>query len=361
MQDKEGSFLENEKLYRKKFSTKHILRVVDMKRFLLKALFVFIGFLAFAQERIAVFPFEDRSNVYTKDELDSFYVEFSNEFRNKTDDRKFTVLTRKDLENLINMEARFQLSDYSSKEKTAELQRVLNAQQVLYCLILKVGNEIRITVSRYIFPELSVLRGGKTISVTNKNQLFGKIPELVQSMVNEIAVGSENISGNTSTEKIYNIGDTGPAGGIVFFDRGFIGDGWRYLEAAPATAEFAIEFEGGKSSKFINKTATFIGSGKQNTKYLLQLNNTTTNQVIYLNALLDINGYKDWFIPSKAELDIIYKNLKEKGLSEFRESIYLSSSFTDDSSLWTQSFINGYQSTNLPIKWKYVVRAVRAF
>jgi formylglycine-generating enzyme len=161
-----------------------------MKRILLTTLFVLIGYLAFAQERIAVFPFEDRSNVYTKDELDSFYAEFSNEFRNKTDDRRFTVLTRNDLEKIINMEAKFQLSDYSSKEKTAEMQRVLNAQQVLYCLILKVGNEIRITVSRYTFPELSVLRGGKTISVTNKNQLFGKIPELVQAMVNEIAGGS---------------------------------------------------------------------------------------------------------------------------------------------------------------------------
>jgi formylglycine-generating enzyme required for sulfatase activity len=158
-----------------------------MKRFLLTALFVLIGSLAFAQERIAVFPFEDRSNVYTKDELDSFYVEFSNEFRNKTDDRRFTVLTRQDLEKIINMESRFQLSDYSSKEKTAEMQRVLNAGQVLYCLILKVGNEIRITVSRYTFPDLSLLRGGKTINVTNKNQLFGKIPELVLAMVNEIA------------------------------------------------------------------------------------------------------------------------------------------------------------------------------
>jgi formylglycine-generating enzyme required for sulfatase activity len=160
-----------------------------MKRFLLTALFVLIGTLAFAQERIAVFPFEDRNNVYTKDELDSFYVEFSNEFANKTDDRRFTVLARDDLEKIINMETKFQLSDYSSKEKTAELNRVLNAQQVLYCLILKVGNEIRITVSRYTFPELSVLRGGKTISVTNKNQLFGKIPELVQAMVTEIAGG----------------------------------------------------------------------------------------------------------------------------------------------------------------------------
>jgi hypothetical protein len=91
-----------------------------MKRTLLFAILALLSVLAFSQEKIAIFPFEDRNNVYTKDELDSFYVEFSNEFRNKTDDRRFTVITRDDLEKLINMEAKFQLSDYSSKEKTAE-------------------------------------------------------------------------------------------------------------------------------------------------------------------------------------------------------------------------------------------------
>jgi len=167
-----------------------------MKRILLTALFVLIGVLAFAQERIAIFPFEDRNNVYTKDELDSFYVEFSNEFRNKTDVRRFTVLTRNDLEKLINMESKFQLSDYSSKEKTAEMQRVLNAKQILYGLIVKVGNNIRITVSWYTFPDLNVLPGGATISITNKNQLFDKISELVQSMQKAMAGGGSIPDGN---------------------------------------------------------------------------------------------------------------------------------------------------------------------
>jgi len=129
-----------------------------MKKNFLTALFVLIGSLAFAQERIAIFPFEDRNNVYPKDELDSFYAEFINEFRNKTDDSRFTVLTRQDLEKIINMETKFQLSDYSSKEKTAEMFRVLNAKQVLYCLILKVVSLINQVIIDSFINLLFVLR-----------------------------------------------------------------------------------------------------------------------------------------------------------------------------------------------------------
>jgi formylglycine-generating enzyme required for sulfatase activity/TolB-like protein len=160
-----------------------------MKKILFVTTLALLGAFAFSQERIAVFPFEDRNNVFTKDELDSLYREFTNEFRNKTNDSRFTVIPRQDVEKIINMEMKFQLSDYSSKEKTAEMNRVLNAKQILHGVIVKVDNNIRITVSRYTFPDLEVLRGGTTISVANKNQLFDKIPELVQSMMTAMTGG----------------------------------------------------------------------------------------------------------------------------------------------------------------------------
>jgi len=331
-----------------------------MRNIIFSFIFAFIGAFIFAQERIAIFPFEDRNNVYTKDELDSFYVEFSNEFRNKTDDRRFTVLTRDDLGKLINMEAKFQLSDYSSKEKTAEMQRVLNAQQILYCLTVKVNNEIRITVSRRSFPELSVLRGGKTISITNKNQLFDKIPELVQAMVNEIAGGSGNTNRNTSTEKIYKIGDIGPAGGIVFYDKGFISDGWRYLEAAQASSEFSAQWGNWKVAA---KTSTAVGSGKRNTEIIVErLRQLGENgKAAQMCVNLNFDGNKDWFLPSKDELDLMYKNLKQKELGGFSNNWYWSSSQSDlVYSAWIQGFSNGNQG-NLYKDDTGIVRAIRAF
>ena len=164
-----------------------------MKKFLLTSVFVFIGSLAFAQERIAVFPFEDMENVLTRNESVMFYREFSNEFTNRSAG-KFSVVPRQEVERLINTEAAFQLSDFSARAKTAEMQRVLNGTQILSGLIGKLNNNIRITVSLYTYPELVQLPGGVTLSVANKNELFSKIPELVQSMQNIITGGGREQS-----------------------------------------------------------------------------------------------------------------------------------------------------------------------
>jgi len=339
-----------------------------MKRFLLTAFFVLISSLAFAQERIAIFPFEDRDNLYTMDQLDLYYREFSSEFKNKTDERRFTVISRVDIEKIIDMEHKFQLSRYSSKEITAEMERVLNPKQVLYILIVKVDNNIRINVSRLSFPEMEVLRGGRGVTITNKNQILEKIPELVQAMVSEIAGGGTppqpNPAGNSTPAQPYKIGDTGPAGGIIFYDKGVFSGGWRYLEAAPAETEFTSEW--GANGEDVANTSTAVGSGKRNTeiivKRLRQLHEI--GKAAQLCVSLNFDGYKDWFLPSKDELDLMYKNLKQKGLGGFSNDTYWSSSVNYDMYYryyaCEQKFSNGYQGEGGK-KVTYSVRAVRAF
>ena len=169
-----------------------------MKKFLLPAVFAFIAAYVFSQERIAVFPFEDMDNIFTRSESAMFYNEFSNEFTNRSAGR-FSVVPRQDVERLINIEAAFQLSDFSAREKTAEMQRVLNGTQILSGIIGWLDNEIRITVSLYSYPELIRQRGGTTLSASNKNELFSKIPELVQNMYIRIAAEGNSSSGGAST------------------------------------------------------------------------------------------------------------------------------------------------------------------
>jgi len=174
------------------------------KNVLFIVLALFGATAAFAQERIAVFPFEDRGNVLTRDEAVMFYREFCIEFTNKFAAR-YSVVPREDVERLINFEMAFQLSDYSAPEKTAEMQRVLNATQILSGSIGKLGNTIRVTVSLYTYPGLKQLTGGATLrNIANKSELFNKIPELVRNMQNTIA-GSGSRERNVPAEFEYKV------------------------------------------------------------------------------------------------------------------------------------------------------------
>jgi hypothetical protein len=158
----------------------------------------------------------------------------------------------------------------------------------------------------------------------------------------------------------YNIGDIGPAGGIVFFDRGFTEDGWRYLEAAPAETEFTAQC-GGYGQNVAN-TMKETGSGKQNTALIVQRLDALgeTDRAAQRCAAMEINGYKDWFLPNKAELDLMYQNLKQKGLGGFAGTRYWSSSQYGTGSAWFQRFSDGNQIGSAKVQ-PFSVRAVRAF
>ena len=341
-----------------------------MKKFFCVAVFAFIGSLVFAQERIAVFPFEDMENVLTRNESVMFYREFSNEFTNRSAGR-FSVVPRQEVERLINTEAAFQLSDFSAREKTAEMNRVLNSTRILSGLIGKLGNNIRITVSLYTYPELQQLPGGATLSVANKNELFSKIPELVQNMQNIIAGGSRpaaTVPGGSTPGRTYNVGDRGPAGGFVFYDRGFIADGWRYLEAAPTdfTAQWGgYRGTGSNTSDYydIAGTGTSVGDGKRNTQIIAEYLNRIgeRNRAAQICAAMDVNGYTDWFLPSKEELALMYQNLKQRGMGGFTNTWYWSSSQYSNYLAWSQYFSDGSQRNYLVKDYAHSVRAVRAF
>ena len=182
------------------------------------------------------------------------------------------------------------------------------------------------------------------------------------------------------SNKNSEIGKKGPAGGIIFYDKGNDNDGWRYLEVAPADTEFNAEW--GVDLEDVSGTKTGIGYGKSNTQVIAKfLNNIGEKDKAAQRCLaLNINGHNDWFLPSKDELNLMYQNLREKGLGDFGKGnnseewmdvFYWSSSQYDtdyNRSAWYQIFNSfeqetkyiGVQDTNYKI-YPYRVRAVRAF
>jgi hypothetical protein len=164
--------------------------------------------------------------------------------------------------------------------------------------------------------------------------------------------------------KSYKIGDTGPAGGIVFYDKGNYSEGWRYLEVAPRN--LPIELPWGPDDKSVPGTKTEIGTGKENTRKIVAF---LKNAEETINAAQAADAYKygaydDWFLPSKDELNLLYANLKQKGLVNFKGIIfwpaYWSSSEYTSNIAGYQYFGDGRQSGYLK-SVKCSVRAVRAF
>lgn len=158
--------------------------------------------------------------------------------------------------------------------------------------------------------------------------------------------------------KYYNIGDRGPAGGWIFYDKGDSTDGWRYLEAAPEDQSSGSQWGCHKKS-IPGAKGTAIGTGKSNTKAIIKRCGEA-NRAAKLCALYRGGGKSDWFLPSKEELNLMYENLHKEGSGDFANDNYWSSSEDDAEFVWHQSFINGthYFATK---HYSMYVRAIRAF
>jgi hypothetical protein len=162
---------------------------------------------------------------------------------------------------------------------------------------------------------------------------------------------------------IYEIGDFGPAGGIVFYvtDGGLHG-----LEAAPvdqaATAPWGCIF-----TEIVGAEGITIGTGAQNTADILAPAPSGCNtrpiaaSVAADYAGPDGNSLGEWFLPSKDELNELY--LQRAIVGDFTAiDGYWSSTEESPPSAWVQSFQNGNQF-NLGKNESTVTgtRAVRAF
>ena len=89
------------------------------------------------------------------------------------------------------------------------------------------------------------------------------------------------------------------------------------------------------------------------------------NTVLYAaNAaeFVSVNGYGDWFLPSRDELGLMYDNLKAKGIGSFSDGGYWSSSEYNSSvyGAWGQYFSGGHQYRSLRDDY-YYIRPCRAF
>jgi TolB-like protein len=308
---------------------------------------------------------------------------------NVVNDRVFTVVDRANL-SLIQQEMDFQLSGEVSDESAQSIGQKLGAQTIVSGSITSFGDLWRLTV-RVLGVENATVLGLYNENVPSSSTIaaLSSGPETVEP-VKSPTVAPRTAAASASPQTVaaqsvpapapaaepppapatppaptvYKVGDKGPAGGIVFYDKGVVTNGWRYLEAAPNDVG---PVPWGLTGTIVRGTSTGIGTGKRNTDLIIAAlsNSGGGDGAALLCTAFEINGYNDWYLPSKDELDLMYKNLKAKGVGNFGNNYYWSSSDNQDNYAWDQRFSDGSQdnrgTTHDHKDKSNSVRAIRQF
>lgn len=164
-----------------------------------------------------------------------------------------------------------------------------------------------------------------------------------------------------------SVGAKGPAGGIVIYDKGFYSEGWRYLEAAPTDQGTNVMW-GCYGSQVSGSANTAIGTGRANTTAIVNSCNENLIAARICDDLV-VNGYSDWFLPSKDELNRLYLLRYFIDGLDLNKMYWSSSSYNADDS-WGLYFSSIYSSLGVTnpilhfersVSQNCSVRAIRAF
>lgn len=105
-------------------------------------------------------------------------------------------------------------------------------------------------------------------------------------------------------------------------------------------------------------TSTAIGTGQANTTAIVNGCSQTGIAAQFCNDLV-LDGYSDWYLPSKDELNKLYIN--RTAIGGFVGSHYWSSSEYGGSNAWRQCYNDGIQDSGDGRYYQNYVRAVRTF
>ena len=150
-------------------------------------------------------------------------------------------------------------------------------------------------------------------------------------------------------------------GGILAYilqpgDPGYIAGQTHGLIAAASDQSVGAEW-GCFGTVIPGADGTALGTGNQNTIDIMA-GCATAGIAARICGDLALNGFSDWYLPSKDELNKLYINRLVVG--GFTSELYWSSSEIDSNNAWFQFFLNGLQNLDVKSSANHV-RAVRAF
>jgi len=320
--------------------------------------------VVFAQEKptVVIVPFDTVGVDET--EADVLFEVFTSEFAGLGNAR---VVDRNSFDK-IKAQHSFQSSDWSNSDKIAQLGKALNANMVVTGQLMSFKGSL-VATFRMLDVNTVEIVATATERTSGTDDLFEKLGNMAKKLTANL------ISSSSSTQK-YKIGDEGPGGGIVFYysEEGFdvfIPGGsvekCNYLEVSKTEVAYA---KWSRRYGEVDGTEDGLGYGKMNTYKICVANKGEKPKNCAAVACKEYytpqTSKGDWFLPSKDELDLLYKNLGTRILEGATEEWHWSSSQChsdydyDYAWVWVQRFSDGYKDY-LSKKYDFSVRAIRAF
>lgn len=310
-----------------------------------------------AKPTIVVIPFDVKG--VSEDEADVLFEVFQSEFANTG---KAKIVDRSSLEK-IKKQQEFQTSDWSNTDKVAEMGKALNASMVVTGQIMMFKSNL-VTTIKLIDVNTTEIISSVVEKTSSTDDLYSKLSTMANRLSKKLSLAGGG--------KIYEVGDEGPGGGIVFYvsEDGFdVYDGkggvtvCHYLEMSKNT----LGISNWLPENTFCATLYGLGYGKSNTYKIINTytteNKTSSNCAAYACSLYKTETTEegDWFLPSKDELNLLYETMNARVLADTRDYVFWSSSGRYRDSTWYQSFDNGYQYYDYYTNNTYSVRAIRAF
>jgi len=210
----------------------------------------------------------------------------------------------------------------------------------------------------YFLKTETDINGGTNYSITGTSQLLSVPYALYAKTAGNV---STNILANLEariaaleafTSSLLYVGMPYKGGVIAYIDS----TGQHGLIAAPSDQSTGIQWYNG-SYITTSATGTTIGTGQSNTTAIIAAQGAGSYAAKLCEDLV-LNGYNDWFLPSKDELNMLYQN--KDLIGGFSSDVYWSSSDYYHDYAWYQFFNSGipYYTTK---DNTYRVRAVRYF
>jgi len=202
----------------------------------------------------------------------------------------------------------------------------------------------------------------KTVDGSGTGSFISSITGLTSNTTYHVRAYAKNILGIsygeildfTTPNSLITIGSN-YAGGIVFY---IDNTGQHGLVASVVDVTSDIWGCGGTQ---IPGLSTSFGSGLSNTNLILAICNQNSIAARYCDTL-NLNGFSDWYLPSRDELVSMYQQLKVNGIGDFQNDYYWSSSQYDSNLSYCVPFTSGADNNIGNKVWNvFYIRPIRSF